>query len=825
MSNPPLVFKTITHAWVYDGDTDILTPISDASYTDKSTVTIAGASQSAYNGEYEITRVDAKTFTYTVAGSPTTPASATPAATTSITRVGTVATVTKANHGYNTGEEVAIANAAQTEYNGLHEITKLTANTFTFIVTGSPATPATEALKSVTSITWAADVATVTCVAHGYAVGETVTITSATQADYNGAFPVVDAATEDTFTYALPESPITPATGTITATRATKSITTLTRVDTTATATTSAAHGYTTGDTITIAGATQPAYNGAKVVTVTGVDTFTYTVSGSPTTPATGTKTATEAVKSVTTITRTTTTATVTCATHGYTTGDTVTIAGAGQSSYNGARLITVTDTNTFTYTVTVGPVTPATGTIKAAGRYGITVAGSYGITVTLSGKIASHVVSITRVDTKATVVVASQGYVGNTVRGLAYLDGTYYVMDSEGTIYGSDIQDPYNWDALNFINPEVEYDGGVAIAKYLNYLLAFGTWSTEVFYDAANLAPGSPLSKMDNAFVSAGCASAESIVLTEGSVLWVAQAKEGSGAASAGRSVLMMTGFQTQKISTVFVERILNADNMSDLRAFAFKQNGHSFYVLTLADSDLTLVYDFSSQLWFQWTSQTVQSAKSVTGLSLESDGITATATVAAHGYSDGDPITIAGANQSAYNGTYNITYVDSSHFSYIVAGTPATPGTGTITATGYTEGHFRMMMQTAMLGVNYFIDESNGTVYKMLETDYDDDGAYINFLARTTKIDGNVDTNKRITRLDIIGDKVDANALVRYSKDDYATFSKYRTVDLSSTRSKIDRLGLARRPSVDVRVTDNIPLRLERLDLTIEGMESDES
>jgi len=68
-------------------------------------------------------------------------------------------------------------------------------------------------------------------------------------------------------------------------------ITSITRTGTTATVTTSAPHGYSTGNTVQITGANQTAYCGTKTITVTGgagSTTFTYTVSGSPTTPATG---------------------------------------------------------------------------------------------------------------------------------------------------------------------------------------------------------------------------------------------------------------------------------------------------------------------------------------------------------------------------------------------------------------------------------------------------------------------------------------------------------------------------------------------------------
>ena len=63
---------------------------------------------------------------------------------------------------------------------------------------------------------------------------------------------------------------------------------TITRVTTTATVA-HTAHGMKTGETIYIKNAVQQEYNGEQVITVTTVNAYTYTVAGSPTTPATGT--------------------------------------------------------------------------------------------------------------------------------------------------------------------------------------------------------------------------------------------------------------------------------------------------------------------------------------------------------------------------------------------------------------------------------------------------------------------------------------------------------------------------------------------------------
>ena len=68
----------------------------------------------------------------------------------------------------------------------------------------------------------------------------------------------------------------------------------------------------------------------------------------------------------------------------------------------------------------------------------------------------------------------------------------------------------------------------------------------------------------------------------------------------------------------------------------------------------------------------------------SITRSGTTATATTgAAHGLASGDWVTIAGADQGAYNGSFRITVSSATVFTYTVAGAPATPATGTITST----------------------------------------------------------------------------------------------------------------------------------------------
>jgi uncharacterized phage protein gp47/JayE len=90
---------------------------------------------------------------------------------------------------------------------------------------------------------------------------------------------------------------VTTASATITAT--TVSITSLTRSGTTVTATTTSDHEFASNQSVTVAGAVETDYNGAQAVTVTAADVFTYEIATTPSTPATGTITASADLASI----------------------------------------------------------------------------------------------------------------------------------------------------------------------------------------------------------------------------------------------------------------------------------------------------------------------------------------------------------------------------------------------------------------------------------------------------------------------------------------------------------------------------------------------
>jgi hypothetical protein len=96
---------------------------------------------------------------------------------------------------------------------------------------------------------------------------------------------------------------------------------------------------------------------------------------------------------------------------------------------------------------------------------------------------------------------------------------------------------------------------------------------------------------------------------------------------------------------------------------------------------------------------------------------------TTLAHGYTTGDSITISGAGESDYNGTYTITVTSAVAFTYAVANTPATPATGTIySTTGLTGVVLGLIEFPAASGTTFFVLITTTREYKFNGTNWDD-------------------------------------------------------------------------------------------------------
>ena len=244
-------------------------------------------------------------------------------------------------------------------------------------------------------------------------------------------------------------------------------------------------------------------------------------------------------------------------------------------------------------------------GTVNAAGGI-YRFASSLGVTPRL--QLGNGLVAYNWDNTTLTQI-SGGNFPGNSyatagVKGWAYLDGTTYVMDQAAYIHGSDTAPGMNrpdlWtDLLNLLGAQIEPDRGIALAKQLVYVLALKEWSTEVFYDAQNPVGALPLGPVQGAKINYGCVTAESVQEIDGVLLWLATNR------SSATQVIMLENLKPVVVSTKAIERLLGEADFSSVYSLGIKYEGHRFYIITLKNNNLTLVYDMTDKMWAQWTDE----------------------------------------------------------------------------------------------------------------------------------------------------------------------------------------------------------------------------
>lgn len=253
-------------------------------------------------------------------------------------------------------------------------------------------------------------------------------------------------------------------------------------------------------------------------------------------------------------------------------------------------------------YTATTGTFT-ITGSISGSGAGGTYISDGSSVTsVTLTSSGSNYQGTLAVVfDVGGTAVATPylNSFPLNPVPGLVYLDGYVFAMDSKGTIWQSDNENPNIWGPLNYTSAVSEADKGKAIARHLNYIIAFKEWTADFFYDAGNAA-GSVLSINQSAHIEIGCADGNSIQNPEQTLIWMGTVVEGS------RSIFMLDGLSPLKVSNKAVETFLNASDLSGTYSWLYKIAGHTFYGLVLTDQNVTLVYDLNEKEWHYWTTST---------------------------------------------------------------------------------------------------------------------------------------------------------------------------------------------------------------------------
>jgi hypothetical protein len=178
------------------------------------------------------------------------------------------------------------------------------------------------------------------------------------------------------------------------------------------------------------------------------------------------------------------------------------------------------------------------------------------------------------------------------------FIDG-YMLLPLANTldVYNSDVDNIYGWGSSNFVSAEMWPDNVLGLARQNNQILAFGHYSSEFFYDAAN-ATGSPMARNEGTALQIGCAAPYAVYENERFLIFIGQSESG------GRAVWQLEGFSPKKVSTEAIERILDEEGTSITTAngYGVRTKGHLLFVINL--TSCTLVYDVEEKVWHEWSS-----------------------------------------------------------------------------------------------------------------------------------------------------------------------------------------------------------------------------
>ena len=248
------------------------------------------------------------------------------------------------------------------------------------------------------------------------------------------------------------------------------------------------------------------------------------------------------------------------------------------------------------------------------------TVANGYYYEVTVAGTSAAGEpvwpTTIGNTVTDGTVTWICRGRYNNfpttTSSSVKTLNGYIFVCVG-GDIYNSDLDIPDSWNTSDFISTEIYPDNIVALAKYKNYLVAFGTNTIEFFYDAANVS-GSPLQRQEGILHNIGCMGQGMVIDNEDKVFWISQTSAQT------YSLWTLDKFEAKKLSTpeqdgaisiqVGVNTRVDPNRANYMYIFGFRLNGRymvgipNFY-FDMAPSYVSniLVMDFEIESYYSWT------------------------------------------------------------------------------------------------------------------------------------------------------------------------------------------------------------------------------
>jgi len=175
----------------------------------------------------------------------------------------------------------------------------------------------------------------------------------------------------------------------------------------------------------------------------------------------------------------------------------------------------------------------------------------------------------------------------------VVYKDG-FFIVNDVGTdnFYISAIEDPTDWNALDFEAASVQPDNIKGHAATASILYIMGEVTTQLYYNTGNA--DFPYELMLNATHEVGLAAPDTLAESDDGVFMLATTPEG------GLFVYRFQGQTGAVISGDEQEHELSLlSHRNAASAYIYKQAGKSFYVLNLDPGTPSLVFNIRANMW----------------------------------------------------------------------------------------------------------------------------------------------------------------------------------------------------------------------------------
>lgn len=188
---------------------------------------------------------------------------------------------------------------------------------------------------------------------------------------------------------------------------------------------------------------------------------------------------------------------------------------------------------------------------------------------------------------------ITTDGWLGS--RKVSVLDGfAIFVKPDSQEFFISAIDDATTIDILDYASAEGSPDNIVAQIVDHGQLMLFGESSVEIWDNTG--ATDFPFARNNGARIETGCSAPFSICKLDNTVYWLGQDDRGGGI------VWKLNGYTPVRVSTQAIEEaIQSAPDLSSAAAYAYQEDGHSFYCLNVPGLSTTWCFDVAAGVWHE--------------------------------------------------------------------------------------------------------------------------------------------------------------------------------------------------------------------------------